>query len=168
MILFNGVNPILMTTLEDGSPGFSGLVGFGTSGQGPSPLTSTLNVEGMGGYGSSFYFTVPFAMEINSLLAFFVTNRLSAQTSPTVTISAQLYEAKEESDIFSAIEETLVTLTPSVTEATPIGTMLRGEIQTKRLVEKNTRLMLVFFTTANGPEQVDAFLGSARASLVYT
>lgn len=157
-----------MTTLEDGSPGFSGLVGFGTTGQGPSPLTSTMNLAGMGGYVGGSYFTIPVAMEINSLIAFFNTISLSSQTSPTVTISAQLYEAREESDIFSAIEETLVTLTPSVTEATPVGTMLRGEIQTNRLVEKNTRLMLVFFATANGPEKVESLLGYARASLVYT
>ena len=168
MILFNGVNPILMTTLEDGSPGFSGLVGFGTSGQGPSPLTSTMNVEGMGGYGSNFYFTVPFTMEINSLIAFFVTNRLSSQTSPTVTISAQLYEAKEESDIFSAIEETLVTLTPSVTEATPSWAELRGEVTTNRLVEKNTKLMLVFSATAIFTASSGMNFGSARASLAYT
>ncbi|MEH2955735.1 hypothetical protein VV089_22680 [Candidatus Merdisoma sp. JLR.KK011] len=72
------------------------------------------------------------------------------------------------SNIFSAIEETLVTLTPSVTEATPSWAELRGEVTTNRLVEKNTKLMLVFSATSSGSDPVDAILGYAKASLVYT
>lgn len=144
------------------------LIGFGASGQGPSPLASTINVKDLNGYVSSFYFTVPFAIEIKRLITFFNTYQLVTQTSPMITISAQFYEAKEDSDIFSAIEETLITLTPSITDATPAGTLLRGEIRTNRLVEANTRLMLVFFGTSNGADSVVTIVGYARATLVYT
>ena len=88
--------------------------------------------------------------------------------SSVITIKAQLYEAGEMTNIYSPIEETLVTLTPSINNATPIGTMLRGEIRTNRPVEKNTNLMLVFSATSSGPDPVEALLGYAKASLSYT
>lgn len=93
---------------------------------------------------------------------------LPAGTVSTVTIKAQLYEAGETSKIFSPIEETLITLTPSITDATPSGTLLSGEVRTNRPVEKNTKLMLVYFATSNEPDKVDAILGYVKASLVYT
>lgn len=144
------------------------LIGFGASGQGPSPLASTINVKDLNGYASSFYFTVPFAIEIKRLITFFNTYQLVTQTSPMITISAQFYEAKEESDVFTAIEETLITLTPSITDTTPSGVLLRGEIRTNRLVEKDTRLMLLFSAMSSGSNQVDTIFGFVRASLVYT
>ena len=168
VFLFNSVNPVTMTTITDGISGVPAFVGFSASGQGSSSLTSTMNVADIGGYASSFCFSVPFEIEINRLIVFFTTYDLYAQTNPEMTISAQFYEAKEDSDIFSAIEETLITLTPSITDATPAGTLLRGEIRTNRLVEANTRLMLVFFGTSNGADSVVTIVGYARATLVYT
>lgn len=84
----------------------------------------------------------------------------------TVTIRAQLYEDEEESNIFSPIEETLITLTPSVTNLTPAGTLLKGEVRINRTVKKNARLMLVFSATSSG--QIGKTMGYANASLVYT
>ena len=168
MLLFTSGNPATMTTIKDGLPGMPAFIGFGASGQGPGPLTSTINVENLIGYVSGFYFTVPFAIEINSLIAFFNAFPLTPQTVPAVTVRAQLYEAREASNLFLPIEETLVILTPSITDETPAGTLLRGEVRTNRTVEKNTRLMLVFSATSNGPDQIDRILGYASASLVYT
>ena len=144
------------------------LIGFGDSAQGSSPLTSTINMENLTDYVIGFYFMIPFAIEINSLIAFFHTISLSFQTIPTVTVRAPLYEVKETSNIFSAIEETLITLTPSITDATPAGTLLRGEVRTNRTVEKNTKLMLVFSATSSEPDPIDVILGYAKASLAYT
>ncbi len=168
MLFFYSEAPTTMSTTENGLPGVQALVGFGSSGQGPAPLSSTINLENLNGYVSAFYFTVPFAIEINGLIAFFHTIPLSFQTIPTVTIRAQLYEARETSNVFSPIEETMVTLTPSITDATPEGTLLRGEVSTNRPVEKNTRLMLVFTATSSGSGKVDAILGYAKASMAYT
>ena len=168
MLFFGSQGPATMTIIKDGLPGSPALIGFGISGQGPSPLTSTINVEDIDQIISPYYFTVPFTIEINGLMAFFYTFPLTFLTIPTVTIKAQLYEAKETSNIFSAIEETLITLTPSITDATPSGTLLSGEVRTNRTVEKNTKLMLVYFATSNGPDKVDAILGYVKASLAYT
>ena len=93
---------------------------------------------------------------------------LPAGTVSTVTIKAQLYEAGETSKIFSPIEETLITLTPSITNTTPAGTLLRGEVSTDRRVEKDTRLMLVFSAMSSGSDPVEAILGYTKASLSYT
>ena len=168
MLFFASEGLATMSTIQGGLSGIPALVGFSASGQGPSPLTSTINLENLTEYFIRFYFTVPFTIEIHSLMAFFHTYPLSLQTTSAITIRAQLYEAKEMSNIFSAIEETLVTLTPSVTEATPSWAELRGEVTTNRLVEKNTKLMLVFSATSSGPDPVDAILGYAKASLAYT
>lgn len=122
----------------------------------------TIEVEKLMGSVSGFCFTVPFPIEINSLIAFMNVFPLPAGTVSTVTIKAQLYEAGETSKIFSPIEETLITLTPSITAETPIGTMLRGEVRANRTVEKNTRLMLVFSATADQPEQIHTIWGICK------
>lgn len=102
------------------------------------------------------------------MIAFFNAFPLPPQTGAAVTIKAQLYEANEGSNVFSPIEETLIILTPSITDETPAAALLRGEIKTNRLVEKNARLMLVFSATSDGSDQIDRILGYASASLVYT
>ncbi|MDE7043954.1 MAG: bclB domain-containing protein [Acetatifactor sp.] len=168
MLLFASGSLATMATIEEGLPGMSAFVGVGASGQCPYPLTSTINVENLIGYISGFYFTVPFAIEINSMSAFFNTFPLAPETTSAVTIRAQFYEAEEASNLFSAIEETLVTLTPSFTGATPVGTLLRGEVRTNRRVEKNARLVLVFSAMSSGSDPLDRILGYASASLVYT
>ena len=168
MLLFASGNPITMSTTEEGLPGRPSFIGFGASGQPAWPLTPTIEVEKLMGSVSGFCFTVPFPIEINSLIAFMNVFPLPAGTVSTVTIKAQLYEAGETSKIFSPIEETLITLTPSITAETPIGTMLRGEVRANRTVEKNTRLMLVFSATADQPEQIHTIWGYVSASLVYT
>jgi BclB C-terminal domain-containing protein len=168
MLLFASGNPAAMTTIEGGLPGVPAFVGFGASGQMHGPLSSTINLENLLGYVSGFYFTIPFTIEINSLSAFYNAVPLSPEIPQTVTVRAQLYEAEEGSGIFSPIEETLIILTPSITAATPPGTLLKGEIRTNRVVEKNTSLMLVFSATANGPDKIDRIWGYANASLVYT
>ena len=168
MLLFASGNPITMSTTEEGLPGRPSFIGFGASGQPAWPLSSTIEVEKLMGSVSGFCFTVPFPIEINSLIAFMNVFPLPAGTVSTVTIKAQLYEAGETSKIFSPIEETLITLTPSITAETPIGTMLRGEVRANRTVEKNKRLMLVFSATADQPEQIHTIWGYVSASLVYT
>ncbi len=168
MIFFTPQGPVLMSTKQDGLPDIPALVGFSTCGQGPSPLAATMDVENLIQYVCTQYFTVPSAVEINSLVAFFLTQPSNVPVSSVITIKAQLYEAGEMTNIYSPIEETLVTLTPSINNATPIGTMLRGEIRTNRPVEKNTNLMLVFSATSSGPDPVEALLGYAKASLSYT
>ena len=168
MLLFASGNPITMSTTEEGLPGRPAFIGFGASGQPAWPLTPTIEVEKLMGSVSGFCFTVPFPIEINSLIAFMNVFPLPAGTVSTVTIKAQLYEAGETSKIFSPIEETLITLTPSITAETLTGTMLRGEVRANRTVEKNKRLMLVFSATADQPEQIHTIWGYVSASLVYT
>ena len=56
-----------MTTIVDGLPGMPAFVGFGASGQATGPLTPAINVENLMGFVSGFYFTVPLAIEINSI-----------------------------------------------------------------------------------------------------
>lgn len=157
-----------MSTTEEGLPGRPSFIGFGASGQPAWPLTPTIEVEKLMGSVSGFCFTVPFPIEINSLIAFMNVFPLPAGSVSTVTIKAQLYEAGETSKIFSPIEETLITLTPSITAETLTGTMLRGEVRANRTVEKNKRLMLVFSATADQPELIHTIWGYVSASLVYT
>ena len=167
-LLFASGNPITMSTTEEGLPGRPSFIGFGASGQPAWPLTPTIEVEKLMGSVSGFCFTIPFPIEINSLIAFMNVFPLPAGTVSTVTIKAQLYEAGETSKIFSPIEETLITLTPSITAETLTGTMLRGEVRANRTVEKNKRLMLVFSATADQPELIHTIWGYVSASLVYT
>ena len=114
MLFFSSESLVTMTTIKDGLSGIPAFVGFIFNGSGPSPLSNTINMEDLTEFSVRFYFTVPFSIEINNLIAFFHTYPLVSQTNPSITIRAQLYEAKETSNIFSAIEESLITLTPSL------------------------------------------------------
>ena len=95
MLLFASGNPITMSTTEEGLPGRPAFIGFGASGQPAWPLTPTIEVEKLMGSVSGFCFTVPFPIEINSLIAFMNVFPLPAGSVSTVTIKAQLYEAGE-------------------------------------------------------------------------
>lgn len=157
----------MLTTVKGGLPGMPAFIGFGSWGQGLAPFTSPINAESLLGNITGNYFVVPFTIEINSLIAFY-NPLLQSPDSPDITISAQLYEADETSNIFFPIEETLVTLSPSITKTTPYGSLLKGEARNNRVVEKNKKLLLVFTASSNGPDKVDMITGCASAYLIYT
>lgn len=158
--------PISVTTIAGGLAGLPAFVGFGSSAQGLTVLSSTIDITNASGTLSNFAFQVPRSGIITSFSAFFSTTALLPLTGSTVTVNAQIYQSATPNNVFSPIAGTLINLTPSLSGTLPIGTLLNGALTGLNIpVTAQTRLMLVFSATASGLSLVNTIVGYASAGL---
>ena len=134
--------------------------------QGLTLLGSTINITNASGTLSNFAFQVPRAGTITSFSAFFSTTVALSLIGSTVTVNAQIYQSATPNNVFSPIAGTLISLTPSLTGAISIGTLLNGALTGLNIpLTAQTRLMLVFSATASGLTLVNTVTGYASAGL---
>lgn len=158
--------PISVTTIAEGLAGLPAFVGFGSSAQGLTVLSSTIDITNASGTLSNFAFQVPRSGIITSFSAFFSTTALLPLTGSTVTVNAQIYQSATPNNVFSPIAGTRINLTPSLSGTLPIGTLLNGALTGLNIpVTAQTRLMLVFSATASGLSLVNTIVGYASAGL---
>ncbi len=158
--------PVSLTTIAGGLAGIPAFVGFGSSVQGLTILGSTIDITNASGTLSNFAFQVPRAGTITSFSAFFSTTVALSLIGSTVVISAQLYQSTTPNNVFSPIAGTLINMTPSLTGAISIGTLLNGSLTGLNIpVTAQTRLMLVFSATASGLSLLNTVVGYASAGL---
>lgn len=141
-------------------------VGFGNSAQGLTLLGSSIDISNASGTLSNFAFQVPRAGIITSFSAFFSTTAALSLIGSTVTVNAQIYQSVTPNNVFTPIAGTLISLTPSLTGAISVGTLLNGALTGLNIpVTAQTRLMLVFSATASGLTLVNTVAGYASAGL---
>lgn len=158
--------PVALTTIAGGLAGLPAFVGFGSSVQGLTVLGTTINITNAAGTLSNFAFQVPRAGIITSFSAFFSTTAALSLVGSTVTVNAQIYQSTTPNNVFSPIAGTLINLTPSLTGAISIGTLLNGSLTGLNIpVTAQTRLMLVFSATASGLTLINTVAGYASAGL---
>lgn len=158
--------PISLTTIAGGLAGLPAFVGFGSSAQGLTLLGSTINITNASGTLSNFAFQVPRAGIITSFSAFFSTTAAFSFIGSTVTVNAQIYQSTTPDNVFSPIPGTLISLTPGLSGAISIGTLLNGALTGLNIpVTAQTRLMLVFSATASGLTLINTLTGYASAGL---
>lgn len=158
--------PIALTTIAGGLAGLPAFVGFGSSAQGLTLLSSTINITNASGTLSNFAFQVPRAGTITSFSAFFSTTLALSLIGSTVTVNAQIYQSATPDNVFSPIAGTLIALSPSLSGIISVGTLLNGSLTGLNIpVTAQTRLMLVFSATANGLTLVNTVAGYASAGL---
>nr|WP_281287017.1 exosporium glycoprotein BclB-related protein [Paenibacillus hemerocallicola] len=171
MIPFASGIPISITTIIGGLNGIGGLVGFGNSAPTLSLVGSTIDLTGAAGTLLNFGFSVPRDGTITSMSAFFSTTAALSLVGTTVTIKAQLYASTTPDNIFTAIPNAIVTLTPPMTGVLAIGTISSGSTGITPATELNipvtagTRLMLVYSATATGLSLVNTIAGYASAGV---
>ncbi|MFQ3542584.1 exosporium glycoprotein BclB-related protein [Halobacillus rhizosphaerae] len=159
--------PVVLTTVAEGLVGTTSLVGFGSSVTGVTLLGSNqIDLTGAGGTLLNFAFSVPRDGTITSIAAYF-----SATASVTLlgdtTIQAQLYRSADPStNIFTAIPETLVTLTPTIDAPITLGDIARGTLSDLSVaVSQGDRLLMVFSATVEGVTLVGTVAGYASAGV---
>ncbi|EGB91770.1 hypothetical protein HMPREF0240_03422 [Clostridium sp. D5] len=106
---------------------------------------------------------------ITSLSAFFSTTVALSLVGTSVIVRAQIYQSTVPNNTFSPIAGTLLNLSPSLSGALSIGTLLTGSVTGLNInVTPQTRLMLVFSATATGLNLVNTVTGYASAGLAIT
>ncbi len=155
-----------MTTIAGGLAGLPAFVGFGSSAQGLTVLSSTIDITNASGTLSNFAFQVPRDGMITSFSAFFSTTVLLSLIGSTVTVRAQIYQSATPNNVFSPIAGTLINLAPSFSGVVSVGTLLNGALTGLNIpVTAQTRLMLVFSASASGVSLLNTVVGYASAGL---
>ncbi|MDH6673922.1 BclB C-terminal domain-containing protein [Paenibacillus sp. LBL] len=158
--------PLALTTIVGGLVGTVGLVGFGISGPTVTLAGGTIDLTGAGGTALDFAFNTPRAGTITAISATFSNTLALDLLGTTVTVTAQLYSAPATSNIFTPIPGALVTLAPPYTGAVTLGTVSNGFLDGLAIpVAANTRLLMVFSTTATGLTLITATAGYGSAGV---
>jgi BclB C-terminal domain-containing protein len=130
-----------------------------------SALGATIDLTGATEVSLNFAFSVPRAGTITSIAAYFSTTLALALVGTTITISAQLYSSTTPDNTFSPIG-TPVTLAPALTGILAVGTVSNGILTGLSLpVTTQTRLLMVFSSTAAGLSLVNTVEGYASAGI---
>lgn len=164
--LFSGT-PIALTTTVAGVAGVPALLGTGTSGTTNTPLLNTIDLNGFGSENINFALSMPRAGTITSVSAYFSITQVSATINDTdLILHAEVYQSNALNNIFTAIPETLVTLTPVVPGLATLGTVLHGVTNNISVpVTPQTRLMMVFWAVGSGVAPLNDIRGYASAGI---
>jgi len=81
-------------------------------------------------------------------------------------VRAQIYQSATPNNVFSPIAGTLINLTPALTGAISVGTLLNGSLTGLNIpVTAQTRLMLVLSASASGLTLINTVTGYASGGL---
>jgi len=156
-----------LTTIAGGLVGTVGLIGFGNSTSGVTLTGTTIDLTGAAGTLLNFAFSVPRDGTITSIAAYFSTTAALSLIGSTITITAQLYSSTTPDNIFSPIPGTIVTLAPALTGIIAVGNTSNGITTGLSIpVTQQTRLVMVFSTTAAGLSLLNTVAGYASAGFV--
>ena len=158
-----------MTTILGGLAGIPSLIGFGDSAPSVGVLGTTIDLTNAAGTLTNFAFSVPRDGVITSMSAFFSSTVALSLVGSTITIRAQLYQSTTPNNIFSPIAGAVVTLAPALSGLISIGDISSGSTTGLSIpVTMNTRLLLVFSTTATGLNLVNSVVGYASAGVAIS
>ncbi len=161
----SGTTPLAITTVTTALPstGLVSAIGFGetqngiTIAAGGELILSTGNMA----------FVMPRNGTITTIRAFF-TNIVPVTLGTSVLrISAQLYYAEQNSNVFRPLEGTRVNLTPTLTGTIPVNSTFTGSERKLRIrVKRGTRLLLVIFASiTKAPAVAVTITGTASAGV---
>ncbi len=161
--------PIAMTSIAGGLVGTVGLVGFGSSAVGITPVAGVIDLTGTAlGPIIDFAFSVPRNGIITSIAGFYSNVLALTLTETTVTITAELYSATSASNSFTTTGAS-VALAPPLTGAVALGTISSGITTGLNIpVTAGQRLLMVFSITAAGVTLITAVTGYASAGVAIS
>ena len=146
------------------------LVGFGSSMDGINAVGGLIDLSGAVSTPLvNFAFSVPRDGTITSIAAFFSTTVVASLGPSTATITATLYHSDLPPDnSFSPIPLAFVTLAPTITSASPFGTVSFDINAVSIPVLAQDRLLMVFSMTVASPAMAALVTGYASAGIVIS
>lgn len=83
-----------------------------------------------------------------------------------ITVTGQVYTSTAPDNLFTPVAGAVVTLTPSLSGVVSVGTVLSGSLTGLSIpVTTGTRVMVVFGSTATGPNLVNSVNGTYGAGI---
>lgn len=139
--------PVTMTTVLGGLANTGAAVGFGASASSVMALGGFID----GTVIDNMAFSVPRDGTITSLSGTFVNTIALNLLLSFVTVTGQLYQAPEGTNLFSIVPGASVTLAPAMTGVIAIGTGVSGNSTALAIpVTAGTRLLMVFSASITG------------------
>ena len=155
-----------MTTIAGGLVGTVSTVSFGTSVTNVAIVGGVIDLTGAAGTLFNMAFSMPRDGTITSLAAYFSTTVALSLVGTTITVTAQLYQSTTPNNTFTAIPGAIVTLAPPLTGALSLGTISNGITTGLTVpVTAQTRILIVFSTTATGLSLLNTVAGYASAGI---
>lgn len=165
IIPFSSGSDLTMTTILGGLVGTGSAIGFGNNAA-VTPIGGLIDITGVTGVIYNCAFSVPRSGTITDISAYFSNTVALALIGTTVTITAQLYQSTTPNNSFTPIPGATVTLAPSMTGILSLGSTSNGLTTGLSIpVTAQTRLMMVFTSTATGLSLVNTIKGYASAGL---
>ncbi|GAB2479513.1 hypothetical protein GCM10027082_33040 [Comamonas humi] len=166
IIPFASGTPVVMTTIAGGLVGTSSLVGFGSTATGVSLVGSNIDLTGAAGTLLNQAFSMPRDGVITSMSAFFSNTVALALVGTTITVTAQLYQSTTPDNTFTPVPGAMVSLAPPLTGIVALGTVASGITTGLSIpVTAQTRLLMVYSSTAAGLTLINAVTGYASAGV---
>ncbi|HAN21979.1 MAG: hypothetical protein A2Y15_05615 [Clostridiales bacterium GWF2_36_10] len=161
----SGNTPVIITTLASTTEttGFVSAIGFGETQNG-----STIGTGGeLSLSAGNMAFSVPRNGTITAISAFFTNTAAVTLGASVVQVSAQLYFATPNSNVFLPLGGTRVNLTPTLTGTVPANSVFSATVKNLNVdVARGTRLVLVFFASViSGPSINATLTGTASAGV---
>lgn len=154
---------ITLHSVSDTVPGRPVFIGFGNNAIQNSQLTNPIN---MAGNVDVFAFQMPRSGVLDGLSVTFTTTQQHTINTGAVTVIAQLFQAAQDSNLYSAIPETLLDLEPNLSGQTPAGTILTNSIENIGVsIAKNTKLLLVIYTVSRNTGSANTIFGTISGGL---
>jgi len=161
----SGTTPLALTTLTTALPatGFVSAIGFGETQNGITIAAGGELILSAG----NMAFVMPRNGVITAIRAHFTNTVPVTLGASVIQISAQLYYAEQNSNVFRPLEGTRVNLTPTLTGNVPVNSTFTGaERHLSVKVARGTRLMLIFFASVTGaPAVAVTITGTASAGV---
>ncbi|MCK9536425.1 MAG: hypothetical protein M0R05_02355 [Bacilli bacterium] len=159
---FSG-SDIKLSTRSGGIPGFPAFIGLGSNDMSINYLNGVINLDD-----EFANYAIPLAESgiIDTLVATFYTFPISIFGSSVITVCTQLYYADNTTNIFKPIKETLLRLKPNYNgnfSDKNISYARKSGINAK--LNSGTRILLLFFTEAEGGKGITEIRGYASAGI---
>ncbi len=149
-----------MTTANLGNPGIPVFVAFSGLGNGLEDLTDTIDLSNAVGEVVNFAFSMPRNGFITSVTGFFSSAETTAIPSTTITVHARIYASAIPNNVFTAIAGTEIALAPALGPNITVGDVASGAINGLMIpITAQTRIMMVFFATAEGETLANTTIG---------
>lgn len=161
----SGSTPVALTTVAGGLAGTGSAIGFGSNAQ--NILIGNGAQIDPTGTNNNFAFVVPRTGTITSLSGSFTNTTAVSAIGSTLIITGQLYQSQDPmSNTFIPVPGATITLTPDFTGVVSIGQTAIGTQDGLNIpVTQGTRLMMVYFMTAQGLSLVQTLNGTISGGL---
>ncbi|WP_070000812.1 exosporium glycoprotein BclB-related protein [Cellulosilyticum sp. I15G10I2] len=155
-----------ITTIAGELRGIPAFIGFGSSGEGLTPLGVFIDLTGGAALLTNLAFSVPRDGTITSRAVYFSATVALALVGSTIVITGNLFESTTPNNIFTPIGLAGISVLPPLTGVIAAGVTSNAILTGLGIpVTAETRLLLVFSAATSGVSLINTVAGYASAGI---